>query len=191
MTTHEKKKLWNDFMELPEQVMPYFMPPPEPRPKGVRFWEASPHTGRKKLYSDVDEFVSACQEYFEWNEQNPLMSAELVSFKGESVLEDVPKIRALTIQGLCLFIGISNDTWANYKKNGSAEFKEACVAIHNIIYQQKITGAAAGLLNANIISRELGLKDCTDVSSKDGSMSPPRNFNEFYSGNKKNRKPTK
>ena len=41
-----------------------------------------------------------------------------------------------------------------------------------MIYEQKFTGAAAGLLNPNIIARDLGLADKTDHASSDGSMSP-------------------
>ena len=35
--------------------------------------------------------------------------------------------------------------------------------IEKIIYRQKFEGAAAGLLNANIIARDLGLRDKQDV----------------------------
>lgn len=198
MSPQENKLIWQDFIDQPEQVMPYYIPEPEPDPDEkpiCKFWEASPHTGRKRAYEDVDVFVSDCREYFEWNEKNPIMSVELVSFKGKSILADVPKIRAMTIEGLCIFLGITSRTFENYRKDGTQEFKDACASVQNIIYQQKLTGAAAGLLNANIISRELGLKDCSDVSSKDGSMTPkePRPFSSFYANppGKKNKRTPK
>jgi hypothetical protein len=37
--------------------------------------------------------------------------------------------------------------------------------IEDIIYNQKFEGAAAGLLKENIIARELGLKDQSDITS--------------------------
>ena len=43
---------------------------------------------------------------------------------------------------------------------------------------QKFMGAAADLLNANIISRDLGLADKKDHTSSDGSMTP--SFSALY-----------
>ena len=52
--------------------------------------------------------------------------------------------------------------------------------VEQIIYNQKFAGATAGLMNPNIIARDLGLSDKTDHTSSDGSMSPKKNFNDFY-----------
>jgi hypothetical protein len=41
-----------------------------------------------------------------------------------------------------------------------------------VIYEQKFTGAAADLLNPNIIARDLGLADKQDHQSSDGTMTP-------------------
>jgi hypothetical protein len=38
----------------------------------------------------------------------------------------------------------------------------------SVIYTQKFTGAAANLLNANLVARELGLADKTELQGKDG-----------------------
>lgn len=40
--------------------------------------------------------------------------------------------------------------------------------VERLIWQQKFEGAAAGLLNANLISRELGLADWREHSGPDG-----------------------
>jgi hypothetical protein len=46
------------------------------------------------------------------------------------------------------------------------DFSQIIARIENVIYSQKFTAAAAGLLNANIIARELGLADKQDVTNK-------------------------
>ena len=47
----------------------------------------------------------------------------------------------------------------------SAEYFGITTRIRDIIYDQKFTGAAAGLLESNIIARELGLVDKKDVTT--------------------------
>ena len=63
----------------------------------------------------------------------------------------------MTLSGLCLFIDIDLGTWDNYRKN--QDFFRVTKEIEQIIYNQKFSGAAADLLNANIIARDLGLAD--------------------------------
>ena len=59
-----------------------------------------------------------------------------------------------------IFLGIGDATWYRYKKEkGYEEYWSIIAQVEKIIYTQKLTGAAANLLNANIIARDLGLKD--------------------------------
>lgn len=144
-------------------------------PSGNRFWEARSKHGRKALWDDPDELFEACCDYFKWVEDNPLYESKPFAFQGQSWVEVVPKMRAMTIKGLCIFLGMSHETWLQYgKKEG---FSEVVEMANNIIRVQKFTGAAADLLNASIISRDLGLQDATKVDnvSSDGSMSPAGN----------------
>ena len=66
-------------------------------------------------------------------------------------------MRAPTIHGLCLYLGISRETWYKYAKDGN--FSDIIKAITDTFYEQKFAGAASGLLKENIIARELGLAD--------------------------------
>ena len=66
-------------------------------------------------------------------------------------------MRAMTYEGLQLYLNISHGTWVNYSQND--DYLTVTHAIKKIIYEQKFTGAAATLLNPNIIARDLGLKD--------------------------------
>lgn len=129
-----------------------------PAPKGNRFWEARSSHGRKKKFATPAKLWAACVEYFEWVEANPLWEARLISFQGESSVEYLPKMRAMTVSGLCLFLDISEKNWyEDYCKR--EDFCNITTRAENYIREQKFTGAAAELLNPNIIARDLGLTD--------------------------------
>jgi hypothetical protein len=133
-------------------------------PEGNRFWEARASHGRPALYETPDELWSDCVEYFEWVEANPLKATEPVKYAGEGRLMELPKMRAMTIVGLCNFLQIGTSTWADYKKK--QDFSDITTRVEGIIFQQKFEGASADLLNPNIIARELGLADKQDHTGK-------------------------
>ena len=141
-----------------------------PAPDGNRFWEKRSSHGRKPIFETPEDLWNAACEYFAWVEDNPLISVELVKFQGVATKAELPKMRAMTIQGLCIFLDINRDTFYDYKSKEG--FSDIVNQIDQVIYQQKITGAAADMLNPNIIARELGLTDKKDHMSSDGSMSP-------------------
>lgn len=140
-------------------------------PKGNRFWEARSSHGRNPKFASPEELWSACVEYFEWAEEHPLYETKAFHNQGDIVYAQIPKIRAMTIAGLCLFLDITEKTWANYRVLD--DFLQVITHAEQIIYDQKFSGAAADLLNANIIARDLGLRDKQEVdnTSSDGSMS--------------------
>ena len=152
-----------------------------PAPKGNKYWQFREKHGRDFEYTP-DELWDEAVRYFEWVENNPLWESVLVA-KGIKTKDDegnettvystsMPKMRAMTIGAFQLFADICDTTWENYCKN--KDFIAITTRIRNIIYAQKFEGAAATLLNPNIIARDLGLKDEQkhDHTSSDGSMSP-------------------
>lgn len=133
-------------------------------PKGNKFWMARTKHGRDRLFESPEKLWDACCEYFEWVDENPLYEDKLVTFQGEANHEPVAKMRAMTIGGLCLFLGIHRGTWNEWRKVN--DLSEVIAQAEEVIYAQKFAGAAADLLNANIISRELGLSDKTESTHK-------------------------
>ncbi len=136
-------------------------------PKGNRFWLARSSHGRKPIFASPEDLEAACLEYFEWAEENPLWEDRLVTFQGQVKHEPVAKMRAMTLDGLCLFLDIDRTTWRRYADQEG--FSTVAHAIEMAIRQQKFAGAAADLLNANIIARDLGLADKAELTGKDGS----------------------
>lgn len=141
-----------------------------PFEEGNRLWERRSSHGRSPIFETPDELWGACVEYFEWNDENPLFEAKAFSFQGMVTVEELPKMRAMTIAALCIFLDISRSTWDNYRERD--DFLGVVTRVEGIIFEQKFAGAAADLLNANIIARDLGLADKKDLSSSDGTMTP-------------------
>lgn len=126
---------------------------------GNQFWLARTKHGRDKIFESDEILWEAALEYFQWVEDNPLKEEKLFSYQGVIVSGDATKMRAMTIEGLCLFLDISRPTWYEYKEH--KDFSYIIGKIEDVIKSQKFAGAAADLLNANIIARDLGLKDAS------------------------------
>jgi len=123
--------------------------------KGNQFWKARSSHGRKPKFKDSETLWNGACEYFQWVEDNPLDKA--LVYQGEVMETPEPLMRAMTISGMCLFLDICEDTWSSYRKRDG--FLGVTKKAEQIIYNQKFSGAAAGMLNPNIIARDLGLTD--------------------------------
>lgn len=154
-------------------------------PKGNQFWKLRSKHGRDKLFSSPELLWAAACEYFEWCDEHPLLEQTIQKIKvngeGEKIVrEDLPKMRAYTMQGLFLYldcnIGYFSDFENSIKNSEYADskgFSEVITRIRDVIYTQKFEGAAAGFLNPNIIARDLGLKDKSDITTNDEAIKPP------------------
>lgn len=142
-------------------------------PKGNEMWKMRSKSGRPMKFDNPQEMIDAACEYFRWCDDNPLIS---IDFKGKDAVKvEIPKMRAYTLTGLCLFMGVNDRYWHHFKARClSAEDSEETMKaflpvmehIESIIFEQKFTGAAADMLNPQIISKDLGLTDKIDLNHK-------------------------
>ena len=140
-------------------------------PKGNQFWKARASSGASPRYATPESLWEDCLEYFQWVEDNPLESAEKVTFQGVGSLMVIPKMRAMSVIGLCNFLGINSATWYGWRGKGEGHREDLLSIItqaEEIIRQQKFEGASADLLNPNIIARDLGLVDKREHAGPDG-----------------------
>ena len=126
--------------------------------KGLQSWEARASVGAPRLFESPELLRAAVLEYFEFIRANPLMEQKVGFSYGVAVTHDTPRVRAMTNRGLALFIGVTHKTLIEWK-NTRADLKPVIEWAEDCIWNQKFEAASAGLLNANIISRELGLAD--------------------------------
>ena len=152
---------------------------------GNRIWELSPPgPGRPPTFAGPGELWAAAVAYFEWVEANPLKEAKAFSYEGVVKVEELPRMRAMTIGGLCLSLGVSTETWRGWKTASHELYRPDLVdvigPIEAVIREQKFTGAAADLLNASIIARDLGLADKRELTGADGGPVEVKTLADFY-----------
>ncbi len=117
--------------------------------------------GRPPLYTPLtlwNKFI----EYATWNENNPLLEHKVF---GTGLSMQEKKMRAMSIKAFCAFAGISRSTYDRWRQENN-ELWGISKKIEELIFKQKIEGAAAGLLNSSIISRDLGLVDKTETKTE-------------------------
>ena len=148
-------------------------------PKGNQFWKLRSKHGRDRLFADAEALWEAACEYFQWVDENPWMESKpmVVSHgmaAGSSVeMIQIPVKRPYTLQGLCLYLDCNTAYFRQFKASmpsgqaKSNDFSTIIAKIEEVIYEQKFSGAASGFFNANIIARDLGLKEQTDVNLND------------------------
>lgn len=138
-------------------------------PVGNGFWQCRSKHGPAYLYEGEEgaaQLLAEADAYIKWCIENPFMEGKLVTFQGYGRVEEVPKMRVATLRGFCLYLGIHTTTLADWKKR--PDLCSVILVIEEMIYEYKFSGAAADLLNANIISRDLGLADKTELTGPGG-----------------------
>lgn len=140
-------------------------------PKGNQFWTLRSKHGRDKLFETPELLWKAACEYFQWCSANPWEKKDWVGKDGDQVLREIE--RPLTLTGLCLYLDCSSSYFRAFKSTLQEKDKDyltIITRIEDIIYTQKFEGAAVGIFNANIIARDLGLRDnvSTELTGKDG-----------------------
>lgn len=141
-------------------------------PENNQFWKQRSKHGRDTLFASAELMWGAACEYFSWCDEHPFHESEAKVTSnggdrgGSSVeLVEIPKMRAYTMTGLCLYIGCNETYFRQFNTKDKPDFKKVIDEIEKTVYEQKFTGAASGFFNATIIARDLGLKDSSDITT--------------------------
>ncbi len=133
-------------------------------PKGNQFWRlACKKPGSKRVFGSPKALLDASYEYFKAVDDNPLYESKAHVVSGFIEYSETAKKRPYTLGALQIFLQIHGKTWATYRKR--QEFSGVCEIVESVIRNQKFEGAAAGLFNANIIARDLGLTDKSEINN--------------------------
>ena len=125
-------------------------------------------------YTPEQLYISAC-EYFSYIETHPYYERRIAgTYYGEPMLVDIPKKRSMSIRGLLLFLEMSHKSWYQHYRDNE-RYEDVISMIDMTIYTQKFSGAVSGFFNASIISRDLGLKEQTDVTTNGQTIQPNEN----------------
>lgn len=162
-------------------------------PVGNQFWKLRSKHGRDKLFAEPELMWEAACEFFQWCDDNPLTRTEQrkqtvivpKGFEGDlgelyNPVVEVKVGRPYTWEGLCLYLDCNVSYFRVFKTTLKPEenkqhqdFLTIISRIEQTIYRQKFDGAAVGNFNHNIIARDLGLRDKTELST------PPDGEGEF------------
>lgn len=136
-------------------------------PKGNQFWKLRSTHGREKLFATPDLLWEAATEYFNWVDAHPWYKVEANKTTGKLI--KIPTVRPYTLRAFFLYVHASENFWSEFKKAKHQDFLGVIEQIENAMYSQKFEGAAVGAFNANIIARDLGLRDKTEITGEDGA----------------------
>ena len=151
-----------------------------PAPKGHPLW-GNPLNPKK--YTPEELWEGAC-EYFDWCKKNPLKIIEqtkmpqrlpsnykkethgsIKNFTKQTI--ELPHQRAYSIEGLCVYLNMTTQTFFNYsKESGYETYFDICTHIRQIINSQHFEGGMGGIFNANIVTRKLGLSENVKTSQQ-------------------------
>ena len=140
--------------------------------KGHQLWRLRNDPVKPKKFPTPESLLEACKGYFQWLDDNPLPESRAFHHQGEITKTELDKMRMPTIEGLSVFIGMSKNSWYQYAKR--PKYQHVTQWVDAVIWDWRITGAAAGVLDPALISRLLGLAEKRDLTSSDGTMAPPK-----------------
>ena len=131
--------------------------------KGNELWKlADPFKNKGAKFKTPAELWEKAVQYFEWCDNNIFTSEEETETPKGLIYKQTKHKRPYTWQGFYSFIG-GNDLKAYRQKN---EFNKIITHIGNIMFEQKFSGASAGIFNSSIISKELGLIEKKEVKQE-------------------------
>ena len=149
-------------------------------PKGNEFWKLRSKHGRDTIFENPAILWDAACEYFSYITNNPLKAEEIVKYKDYYEIATINKLRPFTLTGLCIFLDVNTVYFTQFEKtlegkndNISKDFSKVITRIRETIYSQKFEGATSGFFNPNIIARDLGLMDKTDITTNGKEINIP------------------
>lgn len=133
-------------------------------PKGNQYWKARTKHGRDRVIQSPVVLADAIDEYFQWCIDNPLIE---IDFRGKDLERiELPHPRVFKKEELARFVGLSQWRLLTDLINVNRDFSQIIKEAEKVIEDQKYSYAVVGMFNANIIARDLGLKDNSEITTK-------------------------
>jgi len=117
-------------------------------------------------FASPQELLEAAQGYFAWCDEHPLLEEETTAYQGDVTRFDKKKVRPYTLKGMAVYLNIAVKKLEKYRLDDSG-FAPAMELVDQVMYTQKFEHAAAGIMNSNFISRDLGLAEKQEITGKD------------------------
>ena len=137
-------------------------------PINNQFWKLRAKHGRDRIFETPEMLWDSCMQYLEATSKRKWVKKDWVGKDAEPVNRETDT--PFTLTGLYVFLDIDRKTWDLYRDR--EDFIPIITRVEQIIYTQKFEGAAVGAFNPNIIARDLGLKDHSDITTDGESIKP-------------------
>ncbi|PUZ21794.1 DNA packaging protein [Chitinophaga parva] len=150
-------------------------------PIGNEFYKLRSRHGRHKLFASPKLLWEAACEYFQWVDEHPEYKLEVSKFPIKKVVDRkrvteytiaLPVKQPYSLEGLCLYWGVNKGYLRDFKaalppedKEKDEGFSAIITRVEEIIFTQQYNGASSGFFKENIVSRKLGLKDQSDITT--------------------------
>lgn len=101
-------------------------------------------------------------KYFSWAEDQAIKAIETASFQGVVTENLVHKPRIFTLNGFCLYCGVTASSIQSWR--ASPGFSEVMAFVDSVIHEQKYQLAAANIINAGFVGKEIGIDKPAEVN---------------------------
>ena len=128
-------------------------------PNGNQFWKGRKVHGIKKKIKGPEYLWNEACKYFDWCEENPLYFKKYLKCGGEIIEVEEQRMRPYSIEGLCIHLGVTRQTFLNYsKKETYRDYFEVCELIRDVIFDHNLCGALVRSLKPCVVARELSMR---------------------------------
>lgn len=128
---------------------------------GEPLWNLRKTRGAPRKYETPEEVGEVLADYFQWVQASPLQEEKVFCNGGEIIVHQINKLRSATLEGACLALGVTRETWYEWKRS-RADLSDILAWGEECIRDWNIVGAQAGLLNPTITARYHGLTEKTE-----------------------------
>lgn len=101
-------------------------------------------------------------KYFSWAESQAIKAIETASYQGVVTENLVHKPRIFTLNGFCLYCGVTASSIQSWR--ASPGFSEVMAFVDSVIHEQKYQLAAANIINAGFVGKEIGIDKPAEVN---------------------------
>lgn len=134
--------------------------------QGNKYYKLRSKDGRNKVFESAKDLNTEIENYFNEKSNSFINKPDIIK-SGESAganiqmrIDDFP-----TKEELAIYLGFAKwESLKNYKEY-SDDFLEVITWAETVIYNWKLKYTAIGVLNANIIARDLGITDRQDLTT--------------------------
>ncbi|NML70055.1 hypothetical protein HHL23_09600 [Chryseobacterium sp. RP-3-3] len=139
---------------------------------GNKYYKLRSKDGRNKIFENAEDLNTEIEKYFQEKSESFINKPDIIKsgdLAGENIqikIDDFP-----TKEELSIYLGFAKwESLKNYKEY-TEDFLEVITWAETVIYNWKLKYTAIGVLNANIIARDLGIADKQDLTTNGESIS--------------------